>query len=72
VGRPAVAVDPATAERLEGLTVTLHVPLLYEAALQCDRLADLPEAAKPRRRLAEPRAAALVAVGGGPASGAGR
>lgn len=37
---PAIAVDESTAQRLDALVVTLHVPLCDEAALQCDALDD--------------------------------
>jgi hypothetical protein len=37
---PAIAVDAATAEEFDSHTVTLHVPLMDEAALQCEQLAD--------------------------------
>jgi hypothetical protein len=39
---PAIAVDEPTALRLASRTVTLHVPLMHEAALQCAMLEDLP------------------------------
>jgi hypothetical protein len=40
---PAIAVDPATARLLASFTVTVHVPLMQEAALQCAELDDDPE-----------------------------
>jgi hypothetical protein len=40
---PAIAVDPATARLLASFTVTVHVPLMDEAALQCAELDDDPQ-----------------------------
>jgi hypothetical protein len=40
---PAIAVDPATARLLASMTVTMHVPLMHEAALQCAELDDDPQ-----------------------------
>ncbi|WP_276082557.1 DNA-directed RNA polymerase subunit alpha C-terminal domain-containing protein [Nannocystis punicea] len=45
---PCVAVDPTTAERMASHVVTLHLPVMHEAALQCERLADFPAAEKQR------------------------
>ncbi|MBZ5710220.1 DNA-directed RNA polymerase subunit alpha C-terminal domain-containing protein [Nannocystis pusilla] len=45
-----VAVDPTTAERMASRVVALHVPLMHQAALQCERLADFPAAEQPRAR----------------------
>jgi len=38
---PAIAVDPSTARSLASHTVTVHVPLMHEAALQCASLEGL-------------------------------
>jgi hypothetical protein len=43
----AIAVDPATARGLGGATVTVHVPLTHQAALECSKLADLPQPSQP-------------------------
>ena len=40
-GAPAIAVDPSTASRLASHTVTVHVPLMHEAAVQCGSLSEL-------------------------------
>ncbi|WP_276599601.1 DNA-directed RNA polymerase subunit alpha C-terminal domain-containing protein [Nannocystis sp. SCPEA4] len=45
---PCVAVDPTTAERMASPAVTMHVPLMHEAALQCERLPDFPAVEKRR------------------------
>lgn len=45
---PCVAVDPLTAERIAGDVVTVHLPLMHEAILQCEQLADFPAAEKRR------------------------
>ncbi|MDX2089325.1 MAG: hypothetical protein SFX73_15835 [Kofleriaceae bacterium] len=41
----AVAVDEATARKLGGSEVQVHIPLTTQAALELERLADLPRAA---------------------------
>jgi hypothetical protein len=46
---PAIAVDPATARHLASRAVTVHVPLMHEAALQCAALDDWPRTAEPSR-----------------------
>jgi microcompartment protein CcmL/EutN len=45
---PCVAVDPSTAERMASDVVAVHLPLMHEAAMQCETLADFPAADRRR------------------------